>query len=390
MKIVVIGGGIAGMSMGIQLYNQGINVVVCERDEHIPARGNAFLMHAEGLAVLETLVKGIKMTDLPGKLIDTFHLKRPDDTEVKYLKLEPWQCIKRCDIIDFLYKLFPKKSIRTGRIFSHFRYDNNKAIAAVFANGEEETGDIFIGADGAYSAVRQHLFGKTNFTPVVVKEIVGVLQHPSLVQKLGSTFNKYLSKEKGLSFGFIPTSNEELVWFIQFDVSLLQMNCTSHEAMRAFCLELLKDFPDVVHEIIRCNDFATSYIWNATDFDLLPSFHKENVVLIGDAAHLAVPFTSAGTTNALIDAKVLATWLTHTNDYNIAFKAYYQERAILVKEHTQLGRDIKEKFLHPVSEQEDDIKVPLIINPTKVKATVPKQNVYIFYTLPILFVLLVG
>lgn len=33
MKIVVIGGGIAGMSMGIQLYNHGVNVVVCERDE---------------------------------------------------------------------------------------------------------------------------------------------------------------------------------------------------------------------------------------------------------------------------------------------------------------------------------------------------------------------
>jgi len=298
MKIVVIGGGIAGMSMSIQLYNHGLNVVVCERDEQRPAKGNAFLMHAEGLSVLETLTKGNKVINLPGRLIDTFHLKRPDDTEVKYLKLEPWQCIKRSDIIEFLYHLFPKENIRTGRIFSHFKYENNKAVAAVFANGEEETGDVFIGADGAYSSVRQHLFGKTNFTPVVVKEIVGVLQHPSLVQSLGNTFNKYLSKEKGLSFGFIPTSTEELVWFIQFDVTLLQMTCTSHEAMRAFCLELLKDFPEIVHEIIKCNDFGSSYIWNATDFDLLPSFHKDNVVLIGDAAHLAVPFTSAGTTNA--------------------------------------------------------------------------------------------
>lgn len=380
MKTVIIGGGIAGMSMGIQLYNHGVNVVVCERDEQIPARGNAFLMHAEGLSVLETLAKSIRKIDLPGRLIDTFNLKRPDDTEVKYLKLEPWQCIKRSDIIDFLYQLFPKENIRTGRIFSHFKYENNKAVAAVFANGEEETGDIFIGSDGAYSAVRQHLFGKTNFTPVVVKEIVGVLQHPSLVQRLGNTFTKYLSKEKGLSFGFIPTSAEELVWFIQFDVTLLPMTCNSHEAMRAFCLELLKDFPEVVHEIINRNNFATSYIWNATDFDLLPSFYKENVVLIGDAAHLAVPFTSAGTTNALIDAKVLTTWLMNTDDYRTAFTAYYQERAILVKEHTQLGRDIKEKFLHPTPEHEDDIKVPLIVNPSTIKATAPKQKrVHLLY-----------
>jgi 2-polyprenyl-6-methoxyphenol hydroxylase-like FAD-dependent oxidoreductase len=323
MKIVVIGGGIAGMSMGILLHYQRMHVVVCERDEEIPARGNAFLMHAEGLSVLEILRKGNKLTELPGRLIDTFNLKRPDDTEVKYLKLEPWQCIKRSDIIAFLYRLFPKENIKKGYVFSHFRYDNNRAVAAVFANGEEELGDIFIGADGAYSAVRQHLFGKTNFTPVVVKEIVGVLKHPALVQSLGSTFNKYLSKDKGLSFGFIPTSLEELVWFVQFDVNLLPMTCTSEDMMRAFCLELLKDFPEIVHEIIRYNDFTTSYIWNATDFDLLPSFHRENVVLIGDAAHLAVPFTSAGTTNALIDAKVLATWLSHTDDHQTALDLFH-------------------------------------------------------------------
>lgn len=374
MKTVVIGGGIAGMSMGIQLNKHGIDVVVCERDEQVPARGNAFLMHAEGLSVLELLTKENQIVQLPGRMIDTFNLKRPDDTEVKYLKLEPWQCIKRCDIIEFLYELFPKERIRTGRIFSHFKYENNKAVAAVFVNGEEETGDIFIGADGAYSAVRQHLFGKTNFTPVVVKEIVGVLKHPSLVAKIGNIFTKYLSKEKGLSFGFIPTSEDELVWFIQFDVTLLQMTSNSSAAMHTFCLELLQDFPEIVHEIINCNDFDTSYVWSATDFDLLPSFHKENVVLIGDAAHLAVPFTSAGTTNALIDAKVLTSWLTHTDDYQTAFTAYYQERAFLVQEHTMLGREIKEKFLNPVPEHEDDIKVPLIVNPSKVKAIAPKQK----------------
>jgi 2-polyprenyl-6-methoxyphenol hydroxylase-like FAD-dependent oxidoreductase/predicted DsbA family dithiol-disulfide isomerase len=380
MKIVVIGGGIAGMSLGIQLHNRGADVVVCERDEEIPARGNAFLMHAEGLSILETLRTSNKLTHLPGRLIDTFNLKRPDDTEVKYLKLEPWQCIKRSDIITFLYCLFPKENIRKGHIFSHFRYDHDQAVAAVFANGEEEFGDIFIGADGAYSAVRQHLFGKTNFSPVVVKEIVGVLKHPALVQRLGSTFNKYLSKDKGLSFGFIPTSSEELVWFIQFDVNLQPKTCTGNEAMRSYCLELLKDFPAIVKDIIQQNDFTTSYIWNATDFDLLPSFHKENVVLIGDAAHLAVPFTSAGTTNALIDAKVLATWLTHTDDYRTAFTAYYQERAFLVKEHTQLGREIKEKFLYPTTETDDDIKVPLIIHPTTIKATTPKQKrVHLLY-----------
>jgi 2-polyprenyl-6-methoxyphenol hydroxylase-like FAD-dependent oxidoreductase len=35
--------------------------------------------------------------------------------------------------------------------------------------------------------------------------------------------------------------------------------------------------------------------------------------LIGDAAHLAVPFTSAGTTNALLDAKTLTKTLMNSS-----------------------------------------------------------------------------
>lgn len=380
MKIVIIGGGIAGMSLGILLNNSGLDVIINERDEHVPAKGNAFLMHAEGLTILESLSNEKKVADLPGRLIDTFILKRPDDTEIKYIKLEPWQCIKRCDIIQFLYKLFPANKIRSSRSFSHFKYDGTKAIAAVFTNGEEEYGDIFIGADGAYSVVRNHLFGKTNFTPVDVKEIVGVLKSPTLLSNIGNQFTKFLCKNKGLSFGFIPTSTQEIVWFMQYDVRLREMKHTSPEELRRFCQDLLVDFPPIVHKIIAANDFATSYIWNATDFDLLPSFSKENVVLIGDAAHLAVPFTSAGTTNALVDAKVLTSCLLHTYNYEAAFIAYYQERAAFVKEHTLLGRDIKEKFLNPLREDDDDIKIPLIINPSKPKKVVPKHNkVHILY-----------
>jgi 2-polyprenyl-6-methoxyphenol hydroxylase-like FAD-dependent oxidoreductase len=37
----------------------------------------------------------------------------------------------------------------------------NVAIAAVFENGETEYGDIFIGADGSNSKVRESLFGKS-------------------------------------------------------------------------------------------------------------------------------------------------------------------------------------------------------------------------------------
>jgi len=53
MKIVIIGGGIGGMALGIMLHKGAKEVVICEKDPEIPAKGNAFLMHSDGVSVLQ-------------------------------------------------------------------------------------------------------------------------------------------------------------------------------------------------------------------------------------------------------------------------------------------------------------------------------------------------
>ena len=57
MKTVIIGGGIAGLAMAIYLHNNGMEVVVCERGREQSDKGNAFLMHAEGVSILAELSK---------------------------------------------------------------------------------------------------------------------------------------------------------------------------------------------------------------------------------------------------------------------------------------------------------------------------------------------
>lgn len=373
-KYVIIGGGIAGVTLAIKLHEAGLNVLLCEKDKNIPIRGNAFLMHSDALSILESLSNNIEEIKLPGKTIDTFVLKKPDDTELKYLELEPWQCIKRKDIIEHLYNILPKSILKCNREFSHFVYKNKNAIAAVFKNGEIAYGDVFIGADGARSKVREALFESSNYSPVEVKEVVGIAVNSDLINQMPSTFKKYLSSDKGLSFGFIPSSDTELVWFMQYDVSLYHLENESPESLKKMCCELLKDFPENVKTILESSEFKNAYLWHARDFDTLPSFHKNNVVLIGDAAHLALPFTSAGTTNALIDAKVLCQLLIEKKQTFAAFKAFYKNRVDLVKTHLDLGREIKENFLKINLNSVDEIKIPLISTQSIKHKTTPKYK----------------
>lgn len=380
MKVVIIGGGIAGLTLGNFLHKKNIEVVINERSAGIPIKGHAFLMNSDGFNILKELSTSNK-EKVPGKKIDVFSLKRPEGIEIKHIQLYGWNCIKRNDIIRFLYNQIPGERIKEGREFSHFIYEKGKAIAACFLNGEIEYGDIFVGADGGNSKVRQSILGKIAFTPVQVKEIVGVCHNKKIVQEYSHIFTKYQDKTEGLAFGFIPTSDAEFVWFIQYDPLIGDLLDTTPLELRSFCLHLLKNFPRVVSEILESSDFFNSYIWNTRDFDLLPTFHKQNVVLIGDASHLALPFTSAGTTNAVIDAKLLADLIEYCDDCEKTFTQFYAKRSKDIAKHIQIGRELKQLFLNPQHQNDDDIPVPLIPNKTEVITN--KEIQILYFTDPI-------
>jgi len=122
MKTVIIGGGIAGLAMAIYLRKQGMEVSLNERSVEQSNRGNAFLMHAEGVSILKELSQCVDLSHIPGKFIDRFSLKSEYGHEIKYQKLDPWQCMKRSDIIKELNDLLPEGFVNYNREFSHFIY----------------------------------------------------------------------------------------------------------------------------------------------------------------------------------------------------------------------------------------------------------------------------
>jgi len=350
-KVVIIGGGIAGLAMGSFLKRRGIEVVVCEKQAGMAERGHAFLMHAEAIAILSELDND-RGTGLPGSEVEAFRLYRPNGAFVKKAPLDGWRCMKRCTLTAYLDSLLPPGTVKGGRVFSHFIREQGRVVAAVFTNGETEYGDLFIGADGGNSRVRETLFGRVAMSTVSVKEIVGMTMNRTIAQRYAGTFIKYQEADRGLACGMIPTGEEEVVWFMQYDPSMGDVAENDPAALGDFCRTMLADFPPEIRSILRGNDFNKTYIWHTRDFDLLPSFHLDNVVLIGDAAHLTLPFTSAGTTNAMVDAKVLAGCLDQYPEMETAFRAYYRLRSGVIGEHIRLGRELKKVFLSPAKQAE--------------------------------------
>jgi 2-polyprenyl-6-methoxyphenol hydroxylase-like FAD-dependent oxidoreductase len=170
-------------------------------------------------------------------------------------------------------------------------------------------------------------------------------------------FTKYLSRDKGLAIGFIPCNEEELIWFLQFDATLCTMDLSSPEAISEFCTTIVNEFPDEVRELMACESVMANYVWHTTDFEVLPTFHSRNVLLLGDAAHVALPFTSAGVTNALLDVDCFMKAISENPSFEYACKTVYLNRAPQVKNHVEIGRQIRSSFLQG---SDQSVKLPII------------------------------
>jgi predicted DsbA family dithiol-disulfide isomerase len=101
--------------------------------------------------------------------------------------------------------------------------------------------------------------------------------------------------------------------------------------------------------------------------------------LIGDAAHLSLPFTSAGTTNAIKDAAVLTESLLNLKNATQAFLNYYNKRNEDILRHIQQGRDLKNIFLDPEKYSERGFILPLISDKYKTKKKEVEKNLTITY-----------
>lgn len=366
MKIAVFGAGIAGLSAAILLKKQGHTVQVFERSPKMNDRGNAFLMHDDGLDLLANLGKK-KVFDQLGEPIQYFQLFAQNNEEIKSVRLMPWRCFKRDEVIRYLYDSLDQDEVIHGHEFESFEWENQTIRRAVFTNGARVEADIFIGADGLHSKVRKCLFGPTQFSPIFTFELLGFVNDPKKYAQLKGQFRKFQHRKKSIAFGVLPAAKDELITVLQFDPKIIEaagIDENNHKAMADY---LLRDFPNYVKELIALQTYEDTYIWKTRDFDLMSKFHEANAVLIGDSAHVALPFSSSGTTNALLDSLALVEYLSHAvqkepNRKNLdkIFKQLYNKRAAEVRAQISFGRQLKDQFLEPYKNPLEHQKIPLV------------------------------
>ncbi|KAG0248060.1 hypothetical protein BG011_000564 [Mortierella polycephala] len=242
----------------------------------------------------------------------------------------------RVELYRLLLSRIPKDKILFNKRILSVKQDESKVTIRAADNTAYE-GCILVGADGAYSAVRQNLYKQL--------EKEGLLPYDDMKQ-MDIKYSILVGTTKSLPTEFhehLKNSFTHNALMIGDDSSYtLTTKVSQDESFRS------SGWPAETHQdlIEKVHDFKTPYgplrrLIDHTDKDRISKMFLENklfktwyhgrVVLIGDAVHKLLPSSGQGAVNAMQDAVLLANCLYEINSWRpeeitTAFKDYKEHR----------------------------------------------------------------
>ncbi len=360
MKVAIIGAGIAGLATAIGLERVGIDYTLHERTWHLGREGLGFILQKNGLDALAQLSGDVKReVEQAGAWLERFTLRDPQGRTMLEEPLPESLGLRRADLLASMMRHIQPDRMMMRQQFVEFERDaNGRAIAALFENGHRQEADLFLACDGSRSQIRQSLFPQAQLEPVRVLELVSILHNAELVQELAGRFLKTQRAEGGLSFGLVPCGGDHVIWYMQFDANRYPLPYTANAQERAlFAQQLVGHWPDPIPQLLSGSDWRNTHLWRTTDMNALPSLHHENVVLLGDAGHPMLTFSSQGVNLALDDAQHLCAMLRQGIPSSADLSAWSRARLAEIAPLRETGRELSHNFL--VFDPTRDHAIPL-------------------------------
>jgi 2-polyprenyl-6-methoxyphenol hydroxylase-like FAD-dependent oxidoreductase len=371
-KVLIIGGGVAGPVAAMALQRAGMDSVVYEAYVGGADEAGAFLTFASnGLDALRTidahylvLAEGFPTPRMEIKSGTGKHLGTvpnggmlPDGTVS--------QTLKRAD----LYRALRDEAVRRG---ARIEYGKRLAdagstpdggVAARFEDGTEAEGDLLIGADGIHSRTRRIIDPSApgaRYVPVL--NIGGYARGVHAPAEPG-TFRMIFGKRA--FFGYAVHPSGEVWWFANpprpVEPTRAELAAIGTEHWKKMLTDLFAEDDTPAVEIINHTPGELSG-WATYDLPSVPTWHRESMVIVGDAAHATAPSSGQGASMAIEDAVVLARCLRDLPDTEQAFASYERLRRARVERIVAHGaRTSNSKAAGPVGRVLRDLMMPMVL-----------------------------
>lgn len=327
-NVLISGASIAGPALAYWLTRYGIKATVVERAAAL--RGGGYAIDIRGTALDAVTRMGLLVE------AQTAHIHREeilflDVSGQVFAKLtsEAISGGRRGVDVELCRGDLAKMLFDVTRDTVRYKFNNSirslsetgRGVDVVFANGDRETFDIVVGADGLHSNTRALIFGhESQFEKYIGFCFAGF----SVPDKFGLRNETVLWNAPGRAAVISATGpGRPAIGMLTFKYPTSPFREAISEAdQRELTAKMFPETDWLVPELVKIMRSADDLFFDSVSQIHMPSWSKGRIVLAGDAAHATSFLSGQGSSMALVGAYVLAGELATKADYGVAFSEY--------------------------------------------------------------------
>ncbi|KAF9907146.1 hypothetical protein EC991_011286 [Linnemannia zychae] len=376
--VLIVGAGLGGLMLGALFEKSNVPYKIFERATSVKPLGSAMsvgptlLPIFQQIGIYDDILAIGKYLNFTESFKENLEPYKPAD----YRPIEEYTgygqyIVARPKYYELMLKQIPSHKIHFGHRVLNITEENDKAKIHL-SSGETFEGDIIVGADGAYSAVRQRMYEKLKAkdelpksdqeelpfsctclvgqTKVLDSEEFPVLKDPHC------SFRVVLGNDKPFSWITFTTAQNTICFMIIHHLSKKTSKAAMEQRFRnnenaewgAHPAQAMCD--ETRNLAIDLNDgkkWTLGDLYDLTPKDLISkvmleekvfeTWHHGRLVLMGDACHKLNPSGGHGAVTAMHDAIALANLIyaspsNRQEDITAIFEEYHKERLPAVTE----------------------------------------------------------
>ena len=336
-RILIVGGGIAGLALAVALRQRGFAPEVVERGQKWPTAGAGILLHGNSLRALDSLGLGEAVTQAGAVVPSVRHLN-PAGLPVAEVPMgDIWDgvgltvAIHRRALHAILADAASDVAIRMGTALVSLK-QSKFGIEATFSDRSTAKYDLLVAADGIHSTVRDLAF------PPSPPRYVGQLYWRTCIPNPGDITTWTVMRAQGRFLGFIPVGGEIAYCFSQ--VATPEPFEDPVAGRRSRLQERFADFGGLARDALPRLGADESIHFGSAEEIARDQWRVGRVLLIGDAAHACSPIIGQGGAMAMEDAVVLGDVLLSATTLDQGLEDFVvrrEPRVRWVRERTHLA-----------------------------------------------------
>lgn len=350
-RALVIGGGIGGLSAAIAVARAGYQPVVYEQAPELREIGAGVAIWSNAYRALQALGAGGSLAELTSPLT-SIETRRKNGRILQSMPIgelgdrvgAPSVGFHRRELQSMLAEMVPRDAVMTGARFETLHQDED-GLTARFDDGSEARGEVLIGADGIFSAVRSQVVGDVSVDYGGYAVWRGIAEPILPTGWPRNAFVRTLGRDQ--HFGIGRLTRGRFFWYATRNQPRDEPEPGGRkETLRRLFADWHEPIPHLIEktseeEMLRHGLFRIRPLRTWTD---------RRVTLLGDAAHPMAPSLGQGACQAIEDAVVLGHCLAESTEPVTALATYERLRLPRARSIVRWSRFFAatEQFTNPV------------------------------------------